>query len=134
MAELKSRGIVRSNNNPTGDVGELQVAKHLGLELTANSVKGYDATDTHGIRYQIKTRRHVDGERKSRQLGGLRDLNDNLFDYLLGAIINENYEIIELWKIPYETVLKYIKSTTRGHMRLMLNGDLLLDSSVLRIL
>lgn len=133
MKELKERGIIRSYNNPTGDVGEYLVADYIGLKLVSNSVKGYDALDDSGNRYQIKARRHAMGS-KSRQMGSLRDLDEKLFDFLLAAILDEKYKIIELWKIPFETVIRHKKTTTRGFDRLMLQGELLSDSSVIRLI
>jgi hypothetical protein len=67
-------------------------------------------------------------------MGSLRDLDEKLFDFLFAAILDEKYKIIELWKIPFETVIRYKKTTTRGFDRLMLQGELLSDSSVTRLI
>ena len=133
MNELKAREVIRSHNNPTGDVGEQLVVEYLGLKLLPNSIKGYDAIDKDGNKYQIKTRRHINGN-GSRQMGSLRDLNEKLFDYILATIIDEDYKLIELWKIPYDTVIKHKKTTTRGFDRIMLQGDLLTDPTIVRLL
>ena len=57
LDELRHRNVIRSKNNPTGDYAEWLVSTKLGLTLETNSVKGFDATDLHGLRYQIKGRR-----------------------------------------------------------------------------
>ena len=57
LDELRHRNVIRSKNNPTGDYTEWLVSTKLNLTLETNSAKGFDATDSHGLRYQIKGRR-----------------------------------------------------------------------------
>jgi len=45
LAELRNRGILRGNNKPAGDVGELLVQKARGGKLEANS-KHQESTST----------------------------------------------------------------------------------------
>ena len=56
LAELRNRGILRGNNKPAGDVGELLVQKPRGGKLEANSKKSYDVLDKNGNRIQVKVR------------------------------------------------------------------------------
>ncbi len=72
--ELRTRGVVRTGNNPIGDYTEWLVAQRLHLTLTSNSTLGYDATDGTGIRYQIKARR------AGTQLSAIRNAQQALFD------------------------------------------------------
>ena len=53
MREMKDRKMIRTANAIPGDLGERFVTVRLGLELVPNSVKGYDATDGNGTKYQI---------------------------------------------------------------------------------
>ena len=71
MRELRNRDLIRSWNNPVADFAERLAAKELGLTLAPPVAQGYDATDTAGVRYQIKSRR-LTPENKSRQLGVIR--------------------------------------------------------------
>ncbi|WP_246763593.1 hypothetical protein [Rhizobium sp. 007] len=57
MEELRGRNVLRSANNPTGDLAEYLFCAAFGWQQAANSVKGYDALDGAGIRYQVKGRR-----------------------------------------------------------------------------
>lgn len=41
----------------TGEVGEYEAARLLGLELAPARTAGYDAHDASGHKYQVKTRR-----------------------------------------------------------------------------
>ncbi|NYT30534.1 hypothetical protein [Rhizobium sp. WYCCWR 11128] len=79
MEELRSRRVLRSANNPTGDLAEHLFCAAFGWHQVANSVKGYDATGDNGLRYQIKGRRNH-RRNKSRQLSAIRDLDG--FDVL----------------------------------------------------
>ena len=90
--ELRSRGVIRTSN-VTGDFAEMLVCKALGLKQIATAAKNVDAVGPDGKRYQIKARR-ITPWNTSRQLGGLRDLNNGDFDYLAGVLFNENYGVV----------------------------------------
>lgn len=57
--ELRSRNVLRSANNPTGDLAEYLFCTAFGWEQEANSKKGFDAADSDGVRYQIVNRRSI---------------------------------------------------------------------------
>src|SRR5208282_6218709 len=78
--ELRSRGITRSSNNPTGDLAEYLFCKAFGWKQARNSEAHFDATDSEGTRFQIKGRR-VTRENASRQLSAIRDLDLKQFDF-----------------------------------------------------
>ena len=130
--EMKDRGMIRSANAIPGDLGERFVAHRLGLELVSNSVKGYDAKDDSGSKYQIKTRR-ITLENPSRQLGGFRDLDQRLFDYCVVVILQEDFTPVELWRIPHQIIAKYAKDTTRGFKRVVFKGPILQESENLSL-
>ena len=116
MDELQHRKVIRSKNNPTGDYGEWLVSTRLGLSLETNSAKGFDATDSQGMRYQIKSRR-VTPANKSTQLGVIRNLEGKDFDFLLAVIFDENWQVLYAAKIPHQTVfsLATFRSHVNGH-------------------
>ena len=130
MEELRVRGVVRSSNNPVADYAEWTIADRLGLKLVGGSNRGFDATDTQGVRYQIKARRNTVHNR-SRQLSVIRNLAAKDFDFLLGVIFNESFVLQELWKIPHACVEKYARYSKHqnGHI-LHLRGTLLQDQHV----
>lgn len=117
LTELKDRGVVRSKNNPTGDYAEWLAAKTLGLTLEDNSAKGFDATDGKGNRYQIKGRRITD-DNPSTQLGVIRNLNDQEFDFLIAVILNPDWTILRVAQIPYEQIesLASFRAHQNGHV------------------
>ena len=110
--ELRTRGVVRSANNPTGDLAERLFCVAFGWQQAANSVRGYDATDGAGIRYQIKERR-IHRRNKSRQLSAIRDLAGGHFDILAGVLFDDNYVVTRAALIPRRVV--EAKSTYIAH-------------------
>src|SRR5580693_5542284 len=64
--ELRERGIVRSSNNPTGDLAEYLFCRAFGWTQAGNSHPNADATGTDGkTLYQIKGRRCTPQRRKT---------------------------------------------------------------------
>ncbi len=110
--ELKRRSVVRSKNNPTGDYAEWLASSRLGLTLAPKSAKGFDATDSEGVRYQIKGRRNTPGN-PSTQLGVIRNLDARDFDYLIAIVFNADWQVLRAAKIPHRTVSKL--ATFRKH-------------------
>lgn len=130
MRELNTRGLVRSFNNPVGDLGEREACRILGLRLAGKSVKGYDAdTEDGSVRYQIKTRWR--GARDWQNVVGLRDLEDTLFDRMAIAILNkETYEVDWLLHFSHEVAVELSRPTTRGFSRISLTHDVISDPRI----
>lgn len=133
IAELKRRGILRSDNTPTGDYAEWVVSRALGLSLQGNSKAGYDAVRADGVRYQIKARRLVT-TKTSRQLSAIRNLNQDPFDYLIIVLFGPLFEVLECWQIPIEAVREHATyvAHVNGH-RLHARGTVLTDRRTTRL-
>jgi len=128
--ELKSRGVVRTQNNPLGDYTEWLVSEALGLELQANSKAGYDGINKEGERVQIKGRR-VTPTNNSRQLSAIRKYADKDFDSLAAVIFDEHFNVLEALLVPHEVVGEY--ASYREHVNahiLILKGPILSDPRV----
>jgi hypothetical protein len=108
IEELRERQLIRSSNNPVADYAEKVAVERLELVRVGKEERGYDATDRKGRRYQIKGRR-ITRHNKSRQLGVIRNLNERLFHFLVAVILDENFNVVEMWKIPY----RFIKANSR---------------------
>ncbi|MAU09074.1 MAG: hypothetical protein CL607_04575 [Anaerolineaceae bacterium] len=102
LSELRSRGVLRSENNPTGDYAEYLFSRAFGWTLETNSRSGYDAIDSDGIRYQIKGRRLA--QRRSRQLSFIRNLDLKPFDFLAGVIFDADFSVIRAALVPVDVV------------------------------
>ena len=103
--ELKNRNLIRTNNI-TGDLGESLFKTAFNWKLENNSNFGYDATDTKGIKYQIKTRR---SDKNIIQFGAIRDIEKESFDYLALLVFSEDYSIRYACLIPLNTVKRFCK-------------------------
>jgi hypothetical protein len=118
MEELRTRNILSSANNPTGDLAEYLFCAAFGWDQASNSVKGFDATDAAGVRYQVKGRR-MHHRNKSRQLSAIRDLEG--FDVLAAVLFDDDYNIVQRALIPAAVVKEksvYI-SHTNSHKFLL---------------
>jgi len=56
LRELKSRGVIRTENAPMGDYAEYLVAAALGGQLAPNSEKAWDVLGSDGEKLQVKAR------------------------------------------------------------------------------
>ena len=111
IEELRARGVLRSANNPTGDLAEFLFCKAFGWSQENNSAKAFDATDRGGTRYQIKARR-VHRRNPSRQLSAIRTLDG--FDMLAAVLFDDDYRITRAALIPASVVrshAKYVEHT-----------------------
>jgi hypothetical protein len=108
--ELRKRGIVRTENI-TGDVAEYLFC--LALNLTPTPKAHIDAVDGCGNRYQIKGRR-VTPRNQSRELGAIRDMAGQHFDFLAGLLFDETYGIHRAAVIPHAVVLERAKFVARS--------------------
>jgi hypothetical protein len=130
LDELKQRGVVRTRNNPVADYAEWMVAQRLDLSLERNSKSGYDAINTSGERFQIKSRR-LDPSNNSRQLSVIRNLHAGEFDYLIGILFDRDFTVNKAYKIPHSVIAKYARFSKHqnGHI-FHLRGDILRDPGV----
>ena len=110
--ELRERSVLRSANNPTGDLAEHLFCTAFGWKLSANSERGHDAKGNDGIRYQIKGRR-IDRRNPSRELSAIRNLDDKLFDILAAVLFDHYYNVLRAALVPW-TVVKTV-ATYVGH-------------------
>ncbi len=121
--ELRERGVVRSANNPTGDLAEYLFCRAFGWQQAPNSERGYDATGADGTRYQIKGRR-IHHRNKSRQLSAIRDINGGHFDVLAGVLFDDDFKVMKAALIPIAFVIE--QSTFVAHTnsnKFMLRDD-----------
>lgn len=128
MEELRARDVLRSANNPTGDLAEYLFCKAFGWTQAPKSAKAFDAIDIDGKRYQIKGNR-LDQPNKSRQMSAIRDLNG--FDVLAGVLFDWNYKVIRAALIPLNVVRD--RSTFTAHTnsyRFLLRDDVWDDIGV----
>ncbi len=128
LAELRERGVIRSENIPTGDLAEFLFCRAFSWRQEPNSTKGVDAEDGEGNRYQIKGRR-IHGRSRSRQLSQIRDLDS--FQYLATVLFGERFEVFRAALIPNGIVCSrgsFVKHT--NSYRFVLTDDIWNDAGV----
>jgi len=127
---LRIRGVVRSANNPTGDLAEYLFCHAFGWDQAPNSEKGFDATGEGGVRYQIKGRR-IHRRNKSRQLSAVRNLSSRPFDMLAAVLFDDEFCVTKAALIPFEIVER--RATFVAHTnssRFILSDDVWNDAGV----
>lgn len=128
--ELRARGILRSANNPTGDLAEYLFCKAFNWQQAGKSSPNIDAVSADGIRYQIKGRR-ITPQSKSRQLSAIRDIAGGHFDFVAGILFTEEYRVLRAALIPYEIVKQRATFVTRTNShRFILHDDVWRASGV----
>jgi hypothetical protein len=120
--ELRRRGVIRSSNNPIGDLAEHLFCRAFGWKQAPSSKRGADATDAAEVRYQIKGRR-LTPHNNSRQLGALRELLAHGFDVLAAVLFQEDYRILWAALIPHARVVDLAKRVERTNSRRFLLRD-----------
>jgi hypothetical protein len=100
MRQLRDRGIIRTNNNPIGDIAEAIVAEHYGGERGSFSQAGWDVLLPSGERLQVKALRQT-GARGRRNLSPIRDVD---YDAVIVVIFDEDFRVTEGLRIERATV------------------------------
>lgn len=109
---LRSHGVIRSFNSPVGDIAEWLVSKRLQLTLTTPSNRSYDAIDANGARYQIKAR-WCPGTNRSKQLGAVRDLASDPFEFLVAVVFDGDFIVDYAAMIPLAVIKERSTYVTR---------------------
>lgn len=130
MDKLRKTGVIRTGNNPVSGYAEWLVQEKLKCTLAVNSMRGSDACDAKGVRYQVKCRR-VTKANPSMQLGVIRDLDKSQFDFLIAIYFNEDYTIDRVFQVPHGVIKNYAKPSKHqnGHI-LHIKGKILDDKRV----
>jgi hypothetical protein len=131
--ELRTRGVARSANNPTGDLAEYLFCRAFGWKQAPNSERGFDATGPDGTLYQIKGRR-IHQRNKSRQLSAIRDLEKKPFDILAGVLFDDDYTVLKAALIPRAIVENQSTYVTRTNShKFMLRDGVWDEQSVIDV-
>jgi hypothetical protein len=103
MSELRRRGAIRSENNPTGDLAEALVAGFYQVQPAANSTAGYDLYLSDGTRVQVKGRRCT-AHSKPSHYGLMRRLDEDPFDLLVVVNLDEKFAVESAYRMPISVV------------------------------
>jgi hypothetical protein len=129
IKELQAMGILRTKNI-LGDYTEWLVVTTLGLTLVGNSNAAYDALDDVGTKYQIKGRQPT-LTNKSTQLGVLRSLDNQDFDYLVAILFGLDFTPDLVIKAPFSVIKQHARYMERVNgYRIHLQGTWLNEPGV----
>jgi len=100
MRELRERDIIRTNNNPVGDIAEAIVASHYDGTRGSFIQAGWDVKTAAGERIQVKSLRQT-ATGKRRNLSPIRDAD---YDSVVVVIFDEDFRVTEGLKLAREVV------------------------------
>ena len=91
MRELRRRDVIRTNNNPVGDIAEAIVHAHYGGTRAGFSQAGWDVTTDDGERIQVKAMR-LTPTTKRRNVSPIRDRD---YDSVVIVVFDEDFQVTE---------------------------------------
>ena len=86
-----------------GEYGEYVASKKLGLQRKESGNKGYDATDSKGKKYEIKSRKNTPYNKINNFPVGKNQLE--LADFLICIEFSMDWNVVKLYKIPTSKVI-----------------------------
>lgn len=102
LRELRTRGVVRTENAPAGDYAEYLVASALGGTLASNSEKSYDVV-ADGRRLQVKSRVVSDPPTSGQlQLSPFRSFDFD--DVVIVLLDDRDYAVRQAVRIPTDVL------------------------------
>ncbi len=110
MDELASRRVVQNPTQPAGDYATYLACEAFGLKREPTSTSGYDASDSEGLRYQVKFKRLMDASDK-RQLNAIKGLEQRKFDFLIGVLFNADMSLYRAALLPFDIVTRKVDQT-----------------------
>jgi len=100
----------------SANVGEVVVAKELGLRLVRSDIEqGYDAIDKSGRKVQIKVRRSEAGRGREIPTGRSRTsrFSEHPYHYALLATLTRDYRLHEIYKANRSSIEAALKGRKR---------------------
>ncbi len=138
IEELKARHIIRTKN-VVGDIGEYLAIDYYTktpglpkLQFAPTSTKNIDAISVKGDRYSIKsTTSNVTGVFYGLNPPGDDQPQPQLFEYAVIVLLNDNYQLIKILELDWNTFLKHKKWHSRmAAWHLAITKKLLADAVV----
>lgn len=125
MRQLRELGVIRTNNNPIGDIAEAIVHDHYGGERASFSQKGWDVRTPDGERIQVKSRRKTPQSTPT----VLSPISDDEYDSLVVILFNEDFQVTEGLKATRALVEDRFNLDSKNQRRVRLS-KLRADSEV----
>lgn len=121
--KLKKARVVRTGR-VVADYGEYVVSRKLNLKLVGTSVnRGYDAVDTGGKKYEVKTRKATAWNKPT--LFPVSPIQLSTIDFLIYIEFDNRWNIVKLLKIPVKKLM------VTKYNRVIVSQDLVKRFSIL---
>lgn len=119
MRELRRRKIVRTANNPIGDIAEALVAAHFDGERKGFSHAGWDVSTPDGERLEVKGIRFAEVRTRS-NLSPIP--SSSTYTAAIVVVFDENLRVTEALRVPRATVESLFKPRKRDGARVIRVG------------
>lgn len=116
IAELRRRGLVRTNNPPLGDLAEYAAALAYGGTLAPNSEKSFDLTTEDGRRVQVKARQVGAKASPSQTFSAIRSLDFDICLLILLDIETNTVRAAYEWSPSEVEALSRLHAHTRSRV------------------
>ena len=127
--KLKESGIVHSRRI-VGDIGEYYACDEIGLIRNSNNTeKGFDAKDSQGNTYEIKTRRVYESGRRKSNTRRLNNLVDKTANFLIVVVLDRSFSCDGMWKMPLSNVVNP-KSANLSIVKNTLETETIISTSI----
>jgi len=117
MRQLRVLGVIRTNNNPIGDIAEAIVCDHYKGERASFSQKGWDVRTPGGELIQVKSRRKTPDSNPT----VLSPISGDEYDSLVVIIFNEDFQVAEGLKAPRALVENHFALDRKNQRRVQLS-------------
>jgi hypothetical protein len=130
LRELRERGIVRTFNNPIGDIAEELVAQHYGGERGSFSQKTWDVRIGREL-LQVKALRRT-GVRTRRNLSPIR--SDDGYTAVVVVVFTDDLRVDHAVRIPREVVNELFPRRPHVNGRVIHLGRRLLEHPAVELI
>lgn len=117
MRQLRVLGVIRTNNNPIGDIAEAIVCDHYKGERASFSQKGWDVRTPGGELIQVKSRRKTPDSNPT----VLSPISGDEYDSLVVIIFNEDFQVAEGLKATRALVENHFALDKKNQRRVQLS-------------
>lgn len=115
MRELRERDVIRTNNNPVGDIAEALVHAHYGGERASFVQAGWDVMTLDGEHIQVKAVRTTPTNMRT----NLSPIRDSDYDSVVVVIFDEDFRVTEGLKFPRAVVEERFEPTVHVNGRIV---------------
>jgi hypothetical protein len=119
MRELRRRGVVRTANNPIGDIAEAVVADHFKGTRASFSNPGWDVRTPDGERLEVKALRVTEAKSRS-NLSPIPPTST--YSAVIVVVFDEQLRVTEALRVPRKTVERLFKPRKRDGARVIRLG------------